>query len=92
MADRALIKRSTVSRIVDRMAEQGLIATQPGGEDNRVTEVMLADAGTQLLGRLTPIVNRQVLRAIEGVPPGDVDILVRTLQRMVANLSKLPIE
>ncbi|UAK25130.1 MarR family winged helix-turn-helix transcriptional regulator [Sphingomonas nostoxanthinifaciens] len=92
LAASALIKRSTASRIVERMLDQGLVATELNREDNRVTEVALTASGTALLARLTPVVNRQLKRAIEGVPETDLDALVRTLQQMVANLSKLPIE
>jgi DNA-binding MarR family transcriptional regulator len=92
IAEAALTKRSTVSRIIDRMAEQGLVSTEPNAEDNRVTEVRLTGEGHQLLAKLTPIVGRQFVRAMEGVSDRDLGILLRTLQKISANLSKLPIE
>jgi len=92
IADAALIKRPTVSRIIDRMLEQGLVTSQPNAEDNRITDVALTDAGNETLAKLTPIVNRQFLRAMEGVSNADLSHLVRTLQKIGQNLSKLPIE
>ncbi|WP_044331416.1 MarR family winged helix-turn-helix transcriptional regulator [Sphingomonas hengshuiensis] len=92
IAEAALTKRSTVSRIIDRMIEQGLVTTEPNPEDNRVTEVTLTPAGQQKLRKLTPIVGRQFVRAMEGVSDRDIAHLLRTLQKISANLSKLPIE
>lgn len=92
IAEAALTKRSTVSRIIDRMAEQGLVSTEPNAEDNRITEVRLTEEGRQLLAKLTPIVGRQFVRAMEGVSDRDLGVLLRTLQKISANLSKLPIE
>lgn len=92
IAELALTKRSTVSRIIDRMVEQGLVTTEPNPDDNRITEVTLTPAGQQTLRKLTPIVGRQFVRAMEGVSDRDIAHLLRTLQKISANLSKLPIE
>lgn len=92
IAELALTKRSTVSRIIDRMVEQGLVTTESNPDDNRITEVTLTPAGQQTLRKLTPIVGRQFVRAMEGVSDRDIAHLLRTLQKISANLSRLPIE
>ena len=92
IAEAALTKRSTVSRIIDRMIEQGLVTTEPNAEDNRITEVTLTAAGQDKLHKLTPIIGRQLARALEGVSARDIAHLLQTLRRVGANLSKLPIE
>jgi DNA-binding MarR family transcriptional regulator len=92
IAEIALTKRSTVSRIIDRMIEQGLVTTEQHHDDNRRTDVALTAAGQQLLGKLTPVVGRQLARALEGISDRDVTQLLSTLTRIGENLSKLPIE
>ena len=92
LAERALIKRSTVSRIVERMIEMDLAATAPNAEDNRITEVTLTDRGHAMLKTLTPVVARQFTRAMQGVDDTDIDHLVRILQTISGNLGKLAIE
>lgn len=92
LADVALTKRSTVSRVVDRMIEQGLATSEPSPHDNRITEVTLTPAGQQTLRKLTPIVGRQFDRAFEGISDRDIANLLKTLSRISQNLSKLPIE
>jgi DNA-binding MarR family transcriptional regulator len=74
------------------MLEQGLVSTEPNPEDNRITEVTLTPAGQQTLRKLTPIVGRQFVRATDGVSDRDIAHLLKTLQKISANLSKLPIE
>ena len=91
IAETALIKRSTVSRIIDRMLTLDLVSEQPG-EDARVNEISLTEAGRAKLQELTPIVNRQFLRATRGIAQADLVALVKTLQQIGENLSKSPIE
>ena len=74
------------------MLEQGLVTAEPNAEDNRITEVTLTAAGEQRLRKLTPIVGRQFMRAMDGISNRDIAHLLRTLQKISANLSKLPIE
>lgn len=92
IAEAALTKRSTVSRIIDRMIEQGLVTAEPNPEDNRITEVMLTNAGQQTLRKLTPIVGRQFARAMQGLSDRELTTLLRTLHKISQNLSRLPIE
>ena len=92
IAEAALTKRSTISRIIDRMVEQGLVSTEPNPEDNRITEVTLTPAGQQTLRKLTQIVGRQFSRAMVGISNRDIAHLLRTLKKISDNLSKLPIE
>lgn len=88
----ALTKRTTVSRVVDRMEKSGLVATASLPQDNRVTMVKITKNGVQALSDLTPIVKRQVQRALKDIPTGDVDHLIATLKKIGANLEKLSIE
>jgi DNA-binding MarR family transcriptional regulator len=91
IAEVALIKRPTVSRIIGRMLALDLV-TEQAGEDARVNEISLTAAGRAKLQELTPIVNRQFLRATQGIAQADLVTLVKTLQRIGDNLSKSPIE
>ena len=52
LASRCNKKLSTVSRAVDRMKTDGLVACTPRAGDARVTEVLLRDAGTRALEKV----------------------------------------
>lgn len=88
----ALTKRTTVSRVVDRMEKAGLVATSSLPEDNRVTMVKITEKGERALSDLTPIVKRQIERALRDIPAKDVDHLITTLKAIGANLERLSIE
>ncbi|MFT3964388.1 MAG: MarR family transcriptional regulator [Sphingobium sp.] len=92
LAERALMKRSTASRIIDRMVEQRLAEARPAPQDTRFVEVSLTPEGADLLNSLTPVVARQFARAVQGLEPEELTALVGTLRRIVDNLGKLAIE
>ncbi len=92
LSEAALTKRTTVSRIIDRMVQMDLASTSSGEEDNRMTEVTLTQGGMDLLATLTPVVGRQFLRAIVGVSNAELAQLIATLQKISSNLGKLAIE
>jgi DNA-binding MarR family transcriptional regulator len=88
LADRALIKRSTVSRIVDRMTEMGLTRTSPDEADNRVTFVELTPSGYEVLDKMTPVMANQFRRAMSGLSSDEISKLVGLLQRIGENLTE----
>jgi DNA-binding MarR family transcriptional regulator len=92
LAERALIKPNTASRVIERMVAKDLARSFPNPDDSRVTEVVLTQRGKDLLNSLTPIVGMQFQRAIDGVSNEDLDHLVRVLQKISNNLNRLPIE
>jgi DNA-binding MarR family transcriptional regulator len=92
IADAAVTKRTTVSRVIERMVQMGLASTSAGEDDNRVTEVCLTQGGHDLLATLTPVVGRQFLRAMVGVSNSELAQLISTLQKISSNLDKLAIE
>lgn len=92
LAETAMMKRATVSRIVDRMVERGLVTSGHNPDDNRITDVRLTAAGHDKLATLTPIVGRQFARAAQGISDAELKSLVSVLRRIGDNLGKLAIE
>lgn len=92
VADRALLKRSTASRIVDRMREDDLVTTRANGDDNRLTDVKLTERGREVVEHAMRYGSRQLHRAMDGVSEEEVVGLVSLLRRITTNLSKLTID
>ncbi len=92
LSEGALLRRTTVSRIVERMKEEGLVATTSNPDDSRITEVRLSEAGQQALDKVIHIGSKQFDRATEGLTNEDLEQLLGLLKHMIRNLSKLPIE
>jgi DNA-binding MarR family transcriptional regulator len=92
LAERALMKRNTASRVIERMAERGLVTTNENPGDSRVTDVVMTSRGKDLLNMLTQIVGRQFQRAVEGVSEEGLEQLVLLLQKICTNLNRAPNE
>lgn len=88
----ALLKRSTSSHALVAMRRNDWVTTTVNPKDNRIIEVALTDAGQELIARARQSAALQTQRAMRGLSSADLDHLTRTLQTIVANLSKLPIE
>ena len=82
----ALIKQSTLSRLLDRMEHNGLIKRRARKGDERITEVHLAALGRDMLDRVFGIAGQVYARATEGLSAREIEQLRKTLKRMHANL------
>lgn len=88
----ALIKRSTVSRAVTRMRKEGWVETEANARDARTVDVRLTAEGEELTKRVMQLASRQLERALAGLDETEVRRLIASLQTIVDNLSRLPIE
>lgn len=72
------------SRIVDRMAANGLVRRQPDADDGRTVRVWLTDRGRALdrLSNLHEIVNRKLLA---GFTEAEIASLFSMLERVIEN-------
>ena len=51
--------KGQVSRIVDRLSEQGYLVSESDGDDRRVRKLFLTDAAYQMMDRLLPIMRQR---------------------------------
>lgn len=86
----SLIKQSTLSRLLDRMEETGLIRRRPRRGDERITEIYLAPAGRDMLARVLGIAGEVYARAVAGLTARELKELRRLLKRMLDNLGGRP--
>lgn len=87
LADITLRERTTVTRVVDRLARKGLVERRPGNDDRRMVVIAPTDEGERIraavLGAMAPLVD-----GIEdGIDPDDLTATVRTLRRMAGRLT-----
>ena len=92
LSELALLKRSTVSRALSRMSEEGLVETWLNEHDNRITDAYLTEKGKARAVEIMALGGRQLRRAVDGLKTSEIDELTRILKRLIRNLSKLPIE
>lgn len=87
LAERVVLSRSGVSRLVDRLEASGLVARAACKEDARVAWATLTDAGYQRLLDASPVYLRGVeTHFLAQIPDGDREALVRVLDGVVRGL------
>jgi MarR family transcriptional regulator, transcriptional regulator for hemolysin len=87
LADLLEIEPITLVRILDRLAERGLIERRQHPTDRRSWSLFLKDAARPLLVALSPVGEATREEALEGISEADRDRLVETLARMKTNLA-----
>jgi len=92
VCEHALLKRSTGGRAIERMREKGWVTTTLNEADHRVTDVHLTSEGKKMAKHLRQITSRQLHRATRGLTGAELRQLDDILNRIITNLSKLPIE
>lgn len=85
----AVAKLSTVTKIVYRMQESGLLKTEASPQDGRVTEVELTDAGEAKLDIARQVTSRLVEKAFADFSKQDIVYINQCLSRMFHNLNAL---
>jgi len=83
-------EQSTLSKILDRMAAQGLIERQPNSKDGRVVEVCVTADGRAAYDRILPIALAQYEQAVDGLGDEERAQMVETLHRVLENVRRSP--
>jgi DNA-binding MarR family transcriptional regulator len=85
LADAVMLSRSGLTRLVDRMAEAGLVTRKPDPGDRRGTLACISTKGTTTLRRAAPIHLRGIQEHFGSVVEDDeVAVLQRALGRVVS--------
>ncbi|WP_322994426.1 MarR family winged helix-turn-helix transcriptional regulator [Castellaniella sp.] len=88
LAMHVVIKPSTLTRILQRMREAGLIEMRTNAEDARVTDVVITPDGEALAVQIEQATHRIFVRGYQGLTAEELEQLMETLKHMFANLSE----
>jgi DNA-binding MarR family transcriptional regulator len=84
LADRLVLSRSGVTRLVDRLEAESLVERTSCDTDRRGSWATLTDAGYRRLRRAAPTHLRGVgEHFLNRIPPDELDALQRTLDRVL---------
>lgn len=84
LADRLVLSRSGVTRLVDRLEAEALVERTSCDTDRRGSWATLTDAGHARLRRAAPTHLRGVgEHFLDRIPPAELDALQRTLDRVL---------
>jgi DNA-binding MarR family transcriptional regulator len=92
LSDHTSIEISTLSRVLDGMQKQGLIARRRAPGDGRVVTLAVTAAGRRLTDRIVPIAERYERVAISGLSASETVQLKRLLRRLYANMTELDVQ
>lgn len=87
--------RTTITGVVDRLAQKGLLVRQASSRDRRARELRITDEGLQTLRRITPAVEAAQQIMLRGLTEKEARELMRLLQKAIAaanELSRAPLK
>lgn len=79
LSSRAIIKMSTVTRILQRMRDDGLVETRSNADDARVTDVSMTPKGAELAQHIREATEKVYARGYKGLTDAQLDTLRKTL-------------
>jgi DNA-binding MarR family transcriptional regulator len=83
LADRTYTHQSSVSVVVRRLVEQGLVVRRPATDDRRRRELRLSTAGKRLVARAPVTAQSRLIHALLELPEVQLATLERLLKRVV---------
>lgn len=85
IAQLAVLDRSSLGRLLDDMAKDGLVEREPLPDDRRALVVKLSAAGRRKFETSLPLIRRHYRNVLNGVSPEEFETLMRVLRRIKAN-------
>lgn len=90
LAERVLLSRSGLTRLVDRLARDGLVAREACPDDARGTLAVLTDLGFERLRTAWPTHLRGVAEHLRRLTPDEVDQLSLLMGKLTGTLIPQP--
>ena len=86
VAERTCTHQSSVSVVVQRLVEKGLVKRQPSPEDRRRVDLSLTPNGRRVLAKSPMATQDRILEALATMPPAARKQLAQRLGDLVANM------
>lgn len=90
LADRLFKDKPTITRMLEKLEQRGLIRRQPDGHDRRVFRIFLTPAGRALEGPVLEALKDFRSQAYRGLPPDEQERTKFSLDRIYRNLPNAP--
>jgi DNA-binding MarR family transcriptional regulator len=87
-----MVKSSTVTGIIDRLENKGLVVRLRKSPDRRVITIQLTEAGKKLADSAPPPIQQQVLDGLQKLPSADVGCIVKGLRALTHMLDAEELE
>jgi DNA-binding MarR family transcriptional regulator len=87
LAERTRTHQSSVSTVVSRLVDEGLVERRTSAADRRRALLRVSSRGRQRLGRAPDAAQERLMDAVDALPPSDRTALASLLERVVANMA-----
>ncbi|HYW94304.1 MAG TPA: MarR family transcriptional regulator [Bacteroidales bacterium] len=81
------LNASTVTGIVKRLEQKGLVARLPRSGDKRVSQIILTSQGDELLKRIPPLLHEQLEEKLVSLDPAELSDIENSLEKLVSLLN-----
>jgi len=88
IADLSGGEQPAVSRVIDQMERDGLVARRPSLMDSRAVEVWITPRGTETYAELLPAAKEFVDRMLQSFNAAEVDTMTTMLDRLFRDLQE----
>ena len=85
IAQLAVLDRSSLGRLLDDMAKDGLVEREKLPDDRRALAIKLSAAGRKKFEASLPLAQRHYRNVLKGVSPEEFETLMRVLRRIKSN-------
>ena len=83
LAERTSTHQSSVSTVVSRLVDRGLVRREPSADDGRRMEISITDRGRRLVESAPLTAQTRMQRAMRRLEPGQVSALAESLEALV---------
>lgn len=80
-----MVNSSTVTGIIDRLEQKGLVERRRISPDRRVITIQLTESGGKLAKHAPPPIQQKIIDGLKGLPPHEMEKIVNSLQ-MLTNM------
>lgn len=80
--------KSAVLRHIDQLEDMGFVSREPDAQDRRRKNIVITEAGKELLGQTAPLLNETMEGMLEGVSEADV----KKFREVLTHLQNNPLE
>jgi DNA-binding MarR family transcriptional regulator len=87
LVERTFMDKTSLARMLRRMEDADLVCREPDETDSRVNRVNLAARGRELEAKVTPLRQKGLSQATEGLSSEEVRDLKRILNHIFQNMS-----
>jgi DNA-binding MarR family transcriptional regulator len=86
LAEQMEMQPITLTRLIDRLCDNGWIERRSDDSDRRVNRLFLCKAARPLLGKLSGLRSELTATALQGIPPSDAQRLLGNLETIKENV------